>query len=77
MVKDESVVDIVHEDVIDNKQAGDYNQKLFLGSDELLGRGVYSQLLREYRALGGEILIMYLFIINSLLEIPHCCICTR
>lgn len=43
MVKDESVVDIVHEDVIDNKQAGDYNQKLFLGSDELLGRGVYSQ----------------------------------
>ena len=44
MVKDESVVDIVHEDVIDNKQAGeDYNQKVFLGSDELLGRGVYSQ----------------------------------
>ena len=43
MVKDESVVDIVHEDVIENKQAGDCNQKISQGSDELLGGASIAQ----------------------------------
>ena len=47
MVKDESVVDIVHEDVIDNKQGTTIKGSFGGGSDELLGRGVHCTVIKR------------------------------